>query len=160
MKYDELVIAASKGELSADNINEIILAINDKNVSRDKKEIEQDQKLAKHERGFRDIEEEYPLLPPEADDIAKAVQKKGVQVMCGKKSNAYADKDLRQRVYKDIYGELKREYGLINKRGGQMSYKKLKRKYFQNALVTIDEYTLPSALEEEITSINDLGDIV
>lgn len=111
---------------------------------------------AKHTRSIRDIEEEYPLLPPEADDLSNAVKRKGVEMLGGKKSNAYADRDLRKRVYIDIYGEVKREFGLINERGGQLSYKKLKRKYLQAALELIGEYVLPTALEEEIESVNDL----
>ena len=31
-------------------------------------------------RTVRDIEEEYPLLPPEAEDLANAVKRKGVEV--------------------------------------------------------------------------------
>lgn len=149
MNYLEVVSRASRGELSVKDLNEIVVAFA-------ANEREQDKKIAKHDRGFRDIEEEYPLLPPEADDLSNKVKKKGVQMLGGKNSNAYADKDLRSRVYRDIYGEVKREYGLINNRGGQMSYKKLKRKYLEGAMNTIDAYVLPTALEEEIDALNDL----
>lgn len=152
MNYLEVVKRASKGELSVKDLNEIVVAFA-------ANEREQDKKIAKHDRGFRDIEEEYPLLPPEADDLSNAVKRKGVEILGGKKSNAYADKDLRSRVYRDIYGEIKREYGLINERGGQISYKKLKRKYLQGAFDVVESYTCPMALEEEIQSLNDLGDI-
>lgn len=155
----ELVLRAEKGELTAENINEIVLAVNDVNQARDKREKDILQKISKHDRGLRDIEEEYPLLPPEADDLQKEVKRKGAEVLGGKKSNAYKDKDLRTRVYRDIYGEMKREYGLINDRGGQMTYKKLKRKYLPGAINVVRAYILPTALEEEITSINELGDI-
>lgn len=159
MKYNEIVVRASKGELVAADINEVVLAINDIKQARDKREKDNAQKIAKHERGLRDIEEEYPLLPSEADDISKAVKRKGIEVMGGKKSGAYADKNLCHRIYRDIYGEVKREYGLINDRGGQMSYKKLKRKYIKNALAVIDAYILPTALEEEVTAANDVAEI-
>ena len=33
-----------------------------------------EKKAAKHGRALIDIEEEYPLLPPEADDLAKTVR--------------------------------------------------------------------------------------
>lgn len=159
MKYSEMLTLASNGELTADNINDIVLAMNDVNQARDKREKDNAEKLAKHERSIRDIEEESTLLPAEADDISLEVKKKGVEVMGGKKSAAYKNKDLRQRVYRDIYGVVKREYGLINERGGQMSYKKMKRKYIASAIDVIKLYTPPMALEEEIESVNDLGDM-
>lgn len=156
MNYNEMVIRATKGELAVDDLNEIVLAFNDINQMRDKREKDNAQKLARHERGLRDIEEEYPLLPPEADDLSKEVKRKGVALMGGKKSNAYANKDLRSRIYRDIYGEVKREFGLINARGGQMSYKKLKRKYLPGAFNVVEAYILPTALQEEVESLNDL----
>lgn len=105
------------------------------------------------------IENEYPLLPPEADDLAKAVQRKGVEAMGGKKSNAYANKDLRRKVYRDIYTEIKRNYGLIDEMGRQKSYKKLKRKYLKGAFDIIDNYETPILLANEIDEENDLGDV-
>lgn len=159
MKYNELVVKAMNGELVPENINEVVLAFVDENKKREKYEKEQSQKNSKFDRKFRDIDEEYPLLPPEADDLSNAVKRKGVEILGGKKSNAYAEKDLRSRVYRDIYGEIKREYGLINERGGQISYKKLKRKYLKGAFDVVESYTCPMALEEEIQSLNDLDDI-
>ena len=105
------------------------------------------------------IENEYPLLPHEADDLAKAVQRKGVEAMGGKKSNAYANKDLRRKVYRDIYTEIKRNYGLIDDLGRQKSYKKLKRKYLKGAFDIIDNYETPILLANEIDEENDLGDV-
>lgn len=118
-----------------------------------------EKKQSKTSRTVKDIEEEYPLLPPETDDLSNAVKRKGVEVLGGKKSNAYADKELRTRVYRDIYSEVKREFGLINEHGAQMSYKKLKRKYLQGAFDVVNTYVCPTVLEEEIQSLNDLGDI-
>ena len=115
-------------------------------------------KASKHGKQLRDIEEEYPLLPPEADDLAKAVQRKGVEVMGGKKSNAYTNIDLRRKVYRDIYTEIKRNFDLIDVMGRQKSYKKLKRKNLKGALMLVDEYILPIGLENEINNENDLGD--
>ena len=115
-----------------------------------------EKKQARTSRTVKDIEEEYPLLPPEADDLSNAVKRKGVEVLGGKKSSAYADKDLRGRVYRDIYGEVKRQYGLINERGGQISYKKLKRKHLSGALDVVEQYVAPTVLCEEIESLNDL----
>ena len=117
-----------------------------------------EKKAAKHDREFQDIQEEYPLLPPEADDLANAVKKKGVEVLGGKNANAYKNKDLRRRLYMDIYRELKRQYGLINEKGGQLSYKKLKRKYLQGAYITVNEYVPPISISNEIEAENEIDD--
>ena len=106
----------------------------------------------------RDVEEEYPLLPPEADELSKEVKKKGVEVMGGRNSNAYADRNLRTSIYRDIYYEVKREYGLIDEKGAQLSYKKLKRKHLKGALAVVAEYVPPVGLQNEITALNELDD--
>lgn len=116
------------------------------------------RKLARHDRQFTDIEEEYPLLPPEADDLANAVKRKGVYVLGGKKSNAYHDTGLRKKTYMDIYSEIKRQYGLIRENGAQESYKKLKRKYFKGALILVEAYEPPITLANDIEALNELDD--
>lgn len=58
----------------------------------------------------------------------------------------------------DIYGEIKRQYGLINEKGIQLSYKKLKRKYLTGAFAVIDEYQPPIAIQNEIEAENELDD--
>lgn len=110
-------------------------------------------------RTVKDMEEEYPLLPPEADDLSRAVKHKGVSLMGGKSSAAYKNADLRKQVYRDIYGEIKRQYGLFNERGGQLSYKKLKRKHLSGAFMVVDQYVLPTVLEESVQAENDLQDM-
>ena len=118
-----------------------------------------ERKTAKHGREIRDIEEEYPLLPPEADDLSNVVKKKGVEILGGKKSNAYANTALRKRVYQDIYLDVKRQYGLIDEQGRQMSYKKLKRKYLKGAIAVVGEYVAPIALANEIDAENELDEL-
>ena len=121
--------------------------------------IEQLEKsTAQHGREIRNIEEEYPLLPPEADDLSNAVKKKGVSVLGGKKSNAYQNTALRKQVYMDIYSEIKRQYGLINENGAQQSYKKLKRKYLNGAFSVVENYEPPIAIANDIEAENELDD--
>ena len=115
-----------------------------------------EKSTAKQGRTLRDIEEEYPLLPPEADDLSNAVKRKGVYILGGKKSNAYQNTTLRKRVYQDIYSEIKRQYGLIDEKGRQQSYKKLKRKYLKGAFSVVEDYEAPIALANEIEAENEL----
>ena len=117
-----------------------------------------EKSTAKQGRTLRDIEEEYPLLPPEADDLSNAVKRKGVYILGGKKSNAYQNTALRKRVYQDIYSEIKRQYGLIDEKGRQQSYKKLKRKYLKGAFSVVEDYEAPIALANEIEAENELDE--
>lgn len=159
-KLNELMLRAQNNELTADDINVIVLAIADNEQGQDAeiKTLKINDK--RKDRALKDIEKEYPLLPPEADDISRAVKRKGVEVMGGKKSGAYNNKDIRNRVYRDIYGEIKRQYGLEDVSGRQLSYKKLKRKYFQGALDVVEDYVLPIALANEVDEENEINEML
>lgn len=115
----------------------------------------------------RELDEEAPLNPAEADDISKAVKAKGCEVLGGRKSNAYNKYEaspsgkkayaLRECVYKDIYYEIKRNFDLINQEtGAQLSYKKLRRKYFNGALKIIEDYEPGIDLQNKIEAENEL----
>lgn len=90
---------------------------------------------------------DMPILGLECDKITYAVKIRGVKCLGGKQSNAYQDSSLRGRVYSDIYGQLKREFAVG-------TYKAIKRNQAELAVGIINEYTLPMALEEEITDLN------
>ncbi|MDF2858358.1 MAG: hypothetical protein K0Q87_4209 [Neobacillus sp.] len=90
---------------------------------------------------------DMPILGIECDRITAAVKKKGVNCLGGKDSNAYQDSSLRGRVYSDIYGQLKREFGLT-------SYKAIKRCQTDKTVAIIEAYELPFTLEEEINDLN------
>lgn len=159
-KLNELVARASKGELTADNINEVVIAFAAREVKQDTEIRNLKVSSAQHGRSLQDIEEEYPLLPPEADDLSKLVRRVGVRVLGGKKSAAYADTALRSKVYKDIYGEVKRQYGLEDASGRKQSYKKLKRKHLNGAMDIVSNYIPPIAISNEIEEVNDLGEMM
>lgn len=145
---------ANQMQLSAEG--NYLLSLIKKNVGK----IEALEKsTAKQGRTLRDIEEEYPLLPPEADDLSNAVKRKGVYILGGKKSNAYQNTALRKRVYQDIYSEIKRQYGLVDEKGRQQSYKKLKRKYLKGAFSVVEDYEAPIALANEIEAENELDEV-
>jgi len=91
---------------------------------------------------------DMPILGLECDRITAAVKKKGVNCLGGKGSNAYQDASVRGKVYSDIYGQLKREFGL------SASYKAIKRSQTDTAIAIIEAYELPMALEEEINDAN------
>lgn len=79
---------------------------------------------------------DLPILPIEADKITEAVRKKGVAVLGGKRSNAYNDRGLRQKLYNNLYANLKYNFGV-------KSYKSIKRNQCDKAIEVIQRYEPP-----------------
>jgi len=123
--------------------------------------------LNRHEREIQQIdtrmdklEFDIPLYGSEADELSNHVKRKGVQVLGGKQSEAYQDTEIRSKVYRDIYDQIKREFGIYDDTGRPKSYKALKRKYIADAHELIDCYEAPTYLLELIKEANaqiDLG---
>lgn len=88
-----------------------------------------------------------PLLAIECQRIIEAKNKKIVPLLGGKNSNAYHNVSLRGRVYKDLEGQLRREFGVT-------SYKAIKRNQTDKAIEIIHNYELPLCLENEILNEN------
>lgn len=93
------------------------------------------------------LEFDLPILPIEADRITEAVRKRGVDILGGKGSNAYRDRSVRQRVYSNIYADLKANFRV-------RSYKSIKRNQCDSVLNVIARYDAPLYLQDEIYMIN------
>lgn len=93
------------------------------------------------------IELDLPILPLEADRITEAVRRKGVSVMGGKRSSAYNDRSLRQKVYNNLYGHLKYQFGI-------KSYKAIKRSQCDRAVEIIEKWEPPVFLADQIEQTN------
>ena len=113
-----------------------------------------DQKQVKMEQRMDKLEFEIPLYGSEADELSNHVKRKGVSILGGKKSEAYKDSKIRDKVYRDIYGCIKREFGIYDDEGRPVSYKALKRKYLADAHELIDCYEAPFYLSEMIENAN------
>ena len=94
------------------------------------------------------LENDMPLYSCEVDEIHGHVKRKAVKVLGGKDSEAYQDASLRASVFKDMYSQLKREYGCV------ASYKSIKRKYIADVHEFIDGYELPTVLSEQVQHAN------
>ena len=90
---------------------------------------------------------DLPILPVEADRITEAVIKKGVSIMGGKQSSAYSNRGLRQKVYNNLYANLKYNFGV-------RSYKSIKRSQCDKAVQVINAYQTPYFLQEQIDDAN------
>jgi hypothetical protein len=110
--------------------------------------------MEKTEDRMDKLEFDIPLYGCEAKELSDHVKRKGVLVMGGKISNAYKDKGIRQEVYRDIYDQIKREFGVRDSAGKNMTYLALKRKYLAEVHEFIDAYQLGYALREKIQDTN------
>ncbi|HFD2052546.1 TPA: ORF6C domain-containing protein [Clostridium perfringens] len=110
------------------------------------KEVE--EKVTDLDEKFEDFKEDLPLIGDEPDELVALVKQKGVEVLGGKDAKAYKDKSLRSKVYSDIWGEVKRQFGV-------RKYKAIKRKHFDKAKEIVSRYNTTVLLAEEISLLND-----
>lgn len=96
---------------------------------------------------IEDMKDSMPLFKIECDDLVSMVKKKATHILGGYKSNAYNDKSVLQRVYKDIYAQINREFG-VEKCSG------IKRKDFDIAKQFVAEYKAPLVLIQDINMLN------
>lgn len=109
---------------------------------------ELNERVANVEEEIDSLKNDMPLYGCEIDDIKNHVNRKVVNVLGGKTSEAYRDGSIRSSVFKDIYRQLKREYGCV------ASYKSIKRKWIDDAHDLINGYEVPKVLEEQIRDAN------
>lgn len=107
-----------------------------------------DKQIQEVKKEIIDLRDNAPLYNAECDEISKSVRSLGVNVLGGKKSNAYKNNSIRSQVYSDIYDQIKRQFG-VN------SYKAIKRGQLQTALNIISQYKLPFCLKELIECSNE-----
>lgn len=106
------------------------------------------ERVDKVEDKIGSLENDMPLYGCEIDEVQKLVKRKAVSILGGKDSEAYADRSIRSQTFKDIYCQLKREFGCV------ATYKSIKRRYIDNVREFIDGYSAPMALSEQISGAN------
>lgn len=106
-----------------------------------------EEKIESVNNDLQEFKKDLPLLGVECERVTRVVKAKGVEVLGGKRSEAYRDNSLRNKVYSDIYRELKRQFDV-------KSYKELKRCQCEQALGIIENYVPPIMLAEQIRDAN------
>lgn len=96
---------------------------------------------------LQDFKVNIPLFGNEQYDLQKLLRSKGTSILGGRDSRAYKNKSLRQRLYSDLQGEIKRQFG-VN------TYKAIKRSELSSAKEIVTKYVPPLALKNEIASEN------
>ncbi|KOY64160.1 ORF6C domain-containing protein [Clostridium sporogenes] len=105
-----------------------------------------DNKTIEIEEKVTNLENNIPLFNVECKELQALVRKVGIKVL-GYKTPAYNDRSLRTKVYSDIQGQLRREFGVTR-------YEAIKRKQLNKAKEILENYTVPVYLKEEIFNIN------
>lgn len=108
---------------------------------------EVDGKIEEVKNDLDAFKQEQPMYPIELDEITKAVRTEIVSIMGGKDSEAYKDRALRSKVFHDIYGELHRQFDVIN-------YKAIKRKDMETVKDIVRSYELPRVLKSDVQMLN------
>ena len=98
-------------------------------------------------KDLQDFKNDMPMLAVECEKITRAVKLKGIEVLGGKRSEAYRNNSLRSKVYRDIHSEVRRQFG-VN------TYKALKRSQCDRVISQIEEYELPVVLKDEVYDCN------
>lgn len=109
---------------------------------------ELNERVDRVEEDVSSLKNDMPLYGCEIDEVSKHIKRKAVEVLGGYRCEAYNDHSIREKVFSDIYNQIKREYGCVS------SYKSIKRKYIDEVHVFIDRYTPPTALAENIRDCN------
>lgn len=106
-----------------------------------------DKRVDSLEDRFNTFEKSLPLLPNEADEVSNAVKKRVVEILGGKESNAYKNRGICQKTFKDAYRELKRNFNVSR-------YKEIKREQKDKAVELAGMYEPPLYLKEQIEQEN------
>lgn len=109
--------------------------------------VELNQRMDNIQADLESLKMDLPILPIEADKITEAVKKKGVTLMGGKHAPAYNNRGIRQKVYNNLYANLKYNFGV-------KSYKSIKRSQCDKAIEVINTYQPPFFLAQLIDNEN------
>lgn len=108
---------------------------------------EVDSKVDAVNNDLQEFKLNIPLFPADADEVKNEVNRKALDCLGGKKSNAYRDSSLRGKVYSDIYRELKRQFEVSK-------YTYIRRNQKEMALRIVKEYQMPLMLAEQVRDCN------
>ena len=109
--------------------------------------LEVNEKVDEVDRDLQALKNDMPLMAVDTDRITTAKNIKAVKLLGGKQSNAYKDKSVRTKVYRDMEAQIWRQFGV-------RTYKAIKRNQCDLAVDIINRYELPLILEEEIADCN------
>lgn len=116
-------------------------------IAQDKRVTAVEKKIDSVNDDLQDFKRTMPLLAIDCHHIVDAKNRKVVFLLGGKDGNAYKNKSLRGKVYRDLEGQLRREFDV-------RSYKEIHRNQTDKALEIINKYELPLFLADLVAVEN------
>lgn len=105
------------------------------------------KRIGKIEEDLEDIKNKQEIDSTQRYKLKKARNRKAVEVLNGKQSNAYQDKSLTRKVFRALERELKEEFTISR-------YEDLRRDEFDSAIEFINNWHPSYSLEREISLKN------
>ncbi|MBW9154266.1 ORF6C domain-containing protein (plasmid) [Clostridium estertheticum] len=106
-----------------------------------------DQRTTETNARLDNFENTMPLFNTDCKDLQALVRKIATKVLGGYRTPAYKDNSLRGKVYADIQGQLRRQFGVER-------YESIKRIQIDTARTIVSNYILPMFLQDDITLLN------
>lgn len=96
---------------------------------------------------FEKFKQEIPIFGEECSNITDEVKAKVRECLGGKDAPAYQDKQLHRKLYRDIYTQTNRVFGV-------KKYKLIHRNQISEYINAVKDYTPPIGIQSEIESAN------
>lgn len=96
---------------------------------------------------FEKFKQEIPIFGEECSNITDEVKVKVRECLGGKGAPAYQDKQLHRKLYRDIYTQTNRMFGV-------KKYKLIHRNQISEYINAVKDYTPPIGIQSEIESAN------
>lgn len=96
---------------------------------------------------FEKFKQEIPIFGEECSNITDEVKVKVRECLGGKDAPAYQDKQLHRKLYRDIYTQTNRMFGV-------KKYKLIHRNQISEYINAVKDYTPPIGIQSEIDSAN------
>lgn len=113
---------------------------------------DQDRKIEEQNKKVDYLMDLSGLTSSRSKELAKARNKKIIQVCGGSESNSYKDKGLRSKIYKELFKSFKKSFD-VNQ------YVDTPMRYFDKAKDFISNWYPPFELKDEIEKVNSQGNL-
>ncbi len=113
---------------------------------------DQDRKIEEQNKKVDYLMDLSGLTSSRSKELAKARNKKVIQVCGGSESNSYKDKGLRSKIYKELFKSFKKSFDVSQ-------YVDTPMRYFDKAKEFISNWYPPFELKDEIEKVNAQGNL-
>lgn len=113
---------------------------------------DQDRKIEEQNKKVDYLMDLSGLTSSRSKELAKARNKKIIQVCGGSESNSYKDKGLRSKIYKELFKSFKKSFDVSQ-------YVDTPMRYFDKAKDFISNWYPPFELKDEIEKVNAQGNL-